>query len=201
MTKYEQYKDLWYNVETLPDEVWKPIAGYDGLFEISSFGRVKSFRKKEPYILKEVIGGNNNYKMVQFKVNNIRKVFLIHRLVAEHFINNDDKTNKIQVNHIDENIENNFAGTPENNFTDGNLEWCTPKYNANYGNRNKKVSEKALKKNVKQFSKEGVFIKEWSSLTEIQRQTGFKKTNISSCCRGKYKQAYGYIWKFKKEVV
>ena len=188
MTKYEQFKDLWYNIETLPEEVWKPIVGYVGLFEISSFGRVKSFRKKDPYILKEITGGNNDYKTVQFQVNKIRKTFLIHRLVAQHFINNDDETNKIQVNHIDQNVENNYYK---------NLEWCTPKYNANYGDRNKKVSEKAHKKKVLQFTLDGEFVREWDSLCEIERQTGFPRTNISACCRGKHKSAYGFVWKYK----
>lgn len=82
-----------------------------------------------------------------------------------------------------------------------NLEWCTNKYNSNYGTLKNRVSEK-LSKPVLQFTKSGELINEWSSIMEIERTFGFYNGNISAVCNNKqnHKTAYGYIWKFKKEV-
>jgi hypothetical protein len=123
-------------------------------------------------------------------------MFKVHRLVAQHFVSNPD--NYTDVNHKDEDKTNNAAA---------NLEWCTAKYNLNYGTCRARMAAKlkgrrglvnwSRAKAILQYDKSGNFIKEWPSTIEVQRQTGFAQPHISDWCRGKRKSAYGYIWRFK----
>lgn len=112
------------------------------------------------------------------------KYILIHRLVALAFIPNPD--NLPIINHKDEN--------PSNNNVE-NLEWCSIKYNNTYGTRLER-SAIANWKPIRQFTKDGLFIKEYTSLKEAARQTGFYKSAISQCCNGKLKSSHGYIWRY-----
>ena len=100
-------------------EIWKPIKGFDDYY-ISSFGRVYSEKQKKRFLKPHKTGGG--YMMVGLYTNNKAYPKLVHRLVAETFIPNPK--NYPQVNHKDENKTNNSAD---------NLEWCTSKYNNNYG--------------------------------------------------------------------
>ena len=118
------------------------------------------------------------------------KSILIHRLVALAFIPNPD--NLPEVNHKDECKTNNNVS---------NLEWCSKSYNINYGTRNERCGEKNLNrkdqsKPVKQFTKDGVFLKEYPSMKEAARQTGFYKSAIVNCVKGRTKSAYNYIWRY-----
>jgi carboxypeptidase C (cathepsin A) len=129
-----------------------------------------------------------------YKNNKGYKHFQIHRLVAMAFIPNPD--NLPQINHKDENKANNRVD---------NLEWCTRKYNHNYGTINIRISQKQLNhknksKIVLQYSLDGTFIKEWKSTMDVQRNLGFAHTHISECCRGEQAYGYGYLWKYKKEI-
>lgn len=177
-------------------EIWLPVKGYEGLYEVSSFGRVRSIGK----------GGSGNSKMrimsprvttkgylsVQLWNNGIGKNHKIHRIVAEAFIPNwfDDT----QVNHRDENKHNNHID---------NLEWCSSKYNSNYGTRNERITEKMtngkLSKPVLQFTKTGEFVREWPSSQEVGRN-GFDNSTIRKCCNGKRKSHNGFVWKYKSDV-
>lgn len=179
-------------------EIWKDIKGYEGLYQVSNTGKVKSLKRNT----------NNQYcnKDKERKYYNIhgylqiilckegkKQSSLVHRLVAETFIPNPDKLPC--VNHKDENKLNNNVE---------NLEWCTYEYNTNYGTRNKRSSEKTrnnkFSRPVLQYTLNGVYIKEYPSIKEIERETGLNAGNICNCCNGKYKTAYGYIWKYKKET-
>jgi hypothetical protein len=173
-------------------ETWKWIDGYEDLYKVSDCGTVK--RMNYHRIGKErVLKGmkdKKGYLQVGLWKNGVQKRFTIHRLVAQAFLPNPN--NLPQVNHKDEVKTNNHLE---------NLEWCTPKYNSNYGTRNEKIRKKQLNdlsksKPVKQYTLDGKILKEWSSASEVQRQTGFNNTHISACCNGKRKSAYHFKWSF-----
>ena len=162
-------------------EIWRDVKGYEGLYQVSSEGRVKSLKRKgrrKERILKHQID-RNGYLRLNLCAGGKSRLFFVHRLVCQAFHENPD--NNPCVNHIDENKTNNAAS---------NLEWCTYEENINHGTRNERAS-----KPVGQYSLEGKLIKLWPSLTEVKRQTGFSQGNISEAANGNRKQAYGFIWK------
>ena len=165
------------------DEVWKDIEGYEGLYQVSNLGRVKSIRYGKERILKP-LRYNCGYFVVNLWKNGERNQYLVHRLVCQSFIPNPN--NLPQVNHKDENKENNSVE---------NLEWCTAKYNYNFGTINQRRAEK-LSKPVLQYTKSGEFVREWKSTHDVQRNLGYAGSSISRCCRGKLKSAYGFVWKY-----
>ena len=117
-------------------EIWRtPIdkgETYDN-YQVSNLGRLMSlnYRNTGRAELLKTSKDKCGYLRVGLFKNGKRKMFSVHRLVAETFIPNPN--NLPEVNHKDENKENNFVGTPDNNYKDGNLEWCTREYNMNYG--------------------------------------------------------------------
>ena len=106
-------------------ELWKPIKGYEGLYEVSNLGEVRSFRRKgaKGGILKPAENRNGRL-FVNLHLNNKGKVKKIHRLVAEAFVPNPE--GKPEVNHI--------KGNPKNNHVD-NLEWATSLENQEHAKR------------------------------------------------------------------
>ena len=169
-------------------EIWKDIEGYEGLYQVSNLGRVKSLPKQKRFgeiLLKQnTIKG---YKRVCLSKNNVQKYYLVHRLVAHAFISNLE--NKEQINHKDENKKNNCVN---------NLEWCDRKYNLNYGTAKERMAQK-LRKKVLQYDLNGNLLKEYKSITEATIMTNIPNSNISNCCNKTehYKTAGGYIWEFK----
>lgn len=196
------------------NEEWKDIVGYEGLYQVSNLGRVRSIGSDKWHkgkILKPSWDGKHNYLFIGLHKNrNVKQVY-VHRLVAEAFMPNPD--NLPCVNHKDEDKTNNRYD---------NLEWCTIKYNSNYGKAKEKMIESRksnpnykqslmrgqttrnkLKCNgaenpVLQYSLDGKFIKEWRSLTEVEKNCGISRCGISKCCLGIYRQCRGFIWKFKE---
>lgn len=172
-------------------EIWKDIKDYEGLYQVSNLGRVKSLNYKhtgKEIIMRPVKKANGYLEVSLCKDGKVKK-FYIHRLVASAFIENPD--NLPEVNHKDEVKTNNFVGTPENDYKDGNLEWCTTEYNINYGTHNERLSKPIL-----QFSKSGELIREWTSTAECGRN-GFNRRNIAACCNGIRKSHKGFLWKYK----
>lgn len=119
-------------------EFWKPIKGYEGLYEVSNFGRVKSYYSKPPKILKSKDNGNG-YLYVMLYKNKTRKEFYVHRLVAMEFVDNYNNYNC--VNHLDFNVKNNKFN---------NLEWCTQKENVHHSKENMKKRKSITHSNTKE---------------------------------------------------
>lgn len=168
------------------NEIWKDIKEYEGLYQVSNFGRVKSLKFGKEKVMSPVLH-TRGYLNIELSNKGLRKVKKIHRLVAEAFIPNPK--NFPQVNHKDENKTNNSVD---------NLEWCTSQYNCHYGTRIKRFSDNKKKK-IYQFDLNGNFIKEWKSAVDIEKETGLEKSNIRCCCRGEIKKAYGFIWRYIDE--
>ena len=166
---------------------WKDIDRYEGLYQVSDTGEIRSLKTGK--ILKQEKSKCGYFRVTLYK-NHKHTHYSVHRLVAEAFIPNP--LNLPQINHKSEDKRDNRVET---------LEWCDCTYNNNYGTRHERCVEKTtngkLSKPTLQFSLDGEFIREWPSIKEIERKTGYFKSNISACCLGKSKSSYGYIWKFK----
>lgn len=169
----------------MKEEIFKEIAGYEGLYEVSNFGNVRSLKYGKTRTLKHY-KTRNGYQQVDLYKNSKRNHHYIHRLVATAFIENPD--NLPEINHKDEDKTNNVVS---------NLEWCDHIYNSNHGTRNERVAD-ALSEKVVQLTLEWEFIKEWESVNECGRN-GFDKSNVSACCNGKRKTHNGYRWMFAKD--
>jgi len=159
-------------------ELWKDVAGYEGLYEISDAGNVRRNGK----VLNHNVNVKNGYHSVQLCKNGVHKRVYVHRLVAVAFLPNPK--NLPQINHKDEHKENN---------TVENLEWCSVKYNNNHG---KNCPTQRISKRIKQITLNGKLIREWRSATEAGEKGGYSRQHISHCCAGKRKTSNGYRWEF-----
>lgn len=174
-------------------EAWKDIRGYEGLYQVSNYGRVRSLgtNGKKPRIMTQEISIWGYCRIRLINREHIGKHFAVHRLVADAFIGNCEG---YEVNHVDEIKTNNKVE---------NLQIVSSKDNCNYGTRNKRIAEKnklqsyLWDKPVIQCDLDGNELKEYSSRSEAKRITGVDDVNISRVCRGKRKTAGGYIWKEK----
>ena len=181
------------------EEIYKDIEGYEGLYQVSNLGNVKSLnysKTKKEKILKPCIF-SNGYLKVDLCKNKTRKTYYVHRLVAKAFIENPN--NYPMINHKDEFKINNVVS---------NLEWCDNKYNSNYGSRNERLGKaisKAMTNNPKLSKSVGAFkngelVMTFPSTNEAQRQ-GFNQGNVAACCRNCYNRPgnnvyKGYTWKY-----
>lgn len=165
-------------------EVWKDILQFEGLYQISNLGNVKSLARMvdnryqiRERILKTYLNKQGYLFVVLCKDGKITNK-RINRLVAEAFIPNP--FNKAYVNHKNEiKTDNNVE----------NLEWMTPKENSNYS-----------AKKIKQYTKDNKYIKTWSNLKTIKEMLNIDTGNIIKCCKKKRKTAGGFIWKYGKSL-
>lgn len=175
-------------------EVWKDIKGYEGVYQVSSFGRVRSLdhyasNGVSEILYKGVVLSQNKslpYNTVRLR----RKTYYVHRLVAEAFLPN--KNNYIEVNHKDENKRNNNVQ---------NLEWCDRKYNNNYGTAKERRALKTRgrtinNKPIEQYTAEGQLVKTYISALEASKETGIDNSSICKVAKGKLQSAGGFGWRW-----
>lgn len=197
----------------MQSEIWKPVPGYEGKYEVSNLGRIKSLSRKTigkgggEYPVKErimkpyICGRNIGYLCVEL----CAKTYCVHRIVALAFIPNPDnkpEIDHINCNHFDNRIEN--------------LRWVTRLENANnpltlthrrenakrgeYAYRYGKVGkENGKSKAVQQFDLKGKFVAEFESTRLAGKFTGICYRSISGVANGEHKTAGGYIWKYKQQ--
>lgn len=182
-------------------EIWKDIVHYEGLYQASNLGNIRSvdrvvvsnngksqFRKGMTLKQRK---NHKGYKVVRLsKEGNANNKF-VHVLVLESFCKRP--YGLTQINHKDENKSNNRLE---------NLEYCDNVYNQNYGSCSSNKSKSTINdirksKKVVQFTKDGTLIKEFPSLHEIERTLGFQHGHVRDACNGKLHTAYGYKWKWK----
>ena len=173
-------------------EEWRDIKGYEGLYQVSNTGKVRSLNYHltgKTKILRPA-KSKKGYLQLHLSKNGQVTNFKVHRIVADTFLSNP--LNLTEINHKDENKTNNNVD---------NLEWCSREYNVNYGTRNQTVSERLtnrtdLSKPVLQFTKTGVLVNEYQSTQEASRN-GFTGSLVVRCCNGERHTHRGFMWKYK----
>lgn len=183
-------------------EEWKDIEGYEGLYQVSDLGNVRSLnynKTRKIKVLKPRNGGKG-YKVVYLTKNGQQQNYYIHKLVGKAFLPNPE--NKPCIDHIN---------TDKTDNRKTNLRWVTYQENSNNPISKEKHKNKVPKPMLGVFGEKhpnsipilqlgfnGVLIKEWSCASEVQRELGYKKSYIGSCCKGKHNSAYGFKWQYKK---
>lgn len=200
------------------EEIWKDIDGYEGLYQVSSLGRVKALQRyrragNTAYTQKEHFmtqyDNTSGYKYVRLNIGSDKRMFFVHRLVANAFIANP--MSLPEVNHKNEiKTDNNVD----------NLEWCTRQYNETYGTKRERVQRtkkmlnsdrKALMKKNKNHSygaekpvlcylKDGTFVNRFQSLSVAAQSIGDCTSHIAACCKGRRKSVRGYNWRYEELV-
>lgn len=167
----------------LEGEEWRPIKDYEGLYEVSNFGRVKSLcaGRWKSTMLRKPRPTRNGYMAVMLKKSGKVRLITIHRLVAIAFLDNPDGLQ--EVNHKDEDKTNNHVD---------NLEWCTRKYNQNYNEH-----YKIYYKSVIQLTKDGTEVGRYESLKAAQEATGIPSSYISGVLSGRRRTTGGFRWQYQ----
>lgn len=202
------------------EEIWMDIHDYEGLYQVSNLGRIKSLKRKVyagngkmRWQYEKILSNNktngNGYKIVSLSKKSKNKNKYVHRLVMETFapnkinfksmpIENRDEFDleKLEVNHIDENKSNNSVD---------NLEWCTPLYNNLYNNKNIRAKKTRIRKHIGckkilQMNDNDEIIKEYLSIKQASEEMKVSNQAISDCLRGIQKHSAGYKWKYADDV-
>lgn len=178
------------------EEIWKDIPGYEGLYQASSLGRIKSLSRNisveaknqhtkfvcdkslKEKILKLKKTKDGYYEIGLFK-NNKCKYFRVHRLIAKTFLDNPfclPIINHKNHNRLDNKVDN--------------LEWCTVKYNVRYSKAKK----------IMQLDKNKKVIKIWNCMSDVQEMLGIRVSKLSACCKYNNRTANGYYWRYYYEI-
>lgn len=168
-------------------EVWKDIPEYEGLYQASTFGKIRSLDRYVNNRFKNILRkgkilkpskSKNGYLRVVLMKDGIKKYYSVHRIVAKTFLPNNLKLE--QINHKNEIKTDNRIE---------NLEWCTVSYNKRY----------SIAKKVDQFDSNGNYIRTWYCIRDIEKELGITNNSINHCLKGKNKTAGGYIWRHTNE--
>lgn len=181
-------------------EIWKDIPNYEGRYQVSNLGNIKSLSFKNQNfesLLKPSLNSSGYYKVELYK-DKKSKVFYVHRLVATVFIPNPE--NKSEVNHIDGNKINNIVS---------NLEWNTISENQKHAIKHKlRTSSPMLgrfgklnpsSKPILQYDFNGNLIKRWDSIADIERELGINRSCISNNLIGNNKTSHGFVWEYAED--
>ena len=178
-------------------ELWRPVKGYEGFYEVSNLGRVRSvdrfvrnshngdytvFKKS---IIKKPTLDDGGYETITLNKEGRWETRLVHRLVAIAFLGDPEEGQ--EVNHKDENKRNNQVS---------NLEWCSKAYNVRYGTRARRAAAKRSRP-VLQCTLDGEIIQEYQSLSSV-KEDGFNPSNVKAVCDGKFSQMNGYGWRWSE---
>ena len=171
-------------------EIWKQVKGFEGLYEVSNLGNVRSLNYHNWGITKNLTptADKYGYLRVCLSKNDKQHNGIVHRMVAQAFI--DNPNDFPQINHINEDKSDNRVE---------NLEWCDCLHNNNHGTRNTRISKSKRNtkcKTVIQMDLQGNVIREWVSLNEVMRVLGFNAAFVARCCHGVKPTAYGYKWQY-----
>ena len=197
------------------EEKWKDIEGYEGLYQVSNLGRIKSLEREchfknrwgqdavrhiDEMIMKQKVKFNG-YLTICLSNGKTRKHILVHRLVAKAFIPNPE--NKPQIDHINGDKQLNIVTnlrwvTAEENIS--NPLWIEKANNVSKETRDKMSlsAHKSHNKAIVQYDLNGELVGIFDSAAIACRFYGYNKSSICDVLKGRHKQAYGYRWEYKK---
>lgn len=180
----------------MEQEEWRPVVGYEGSYEVSNLGRVKSLNYnhtgKEDML--KLSPNDKGYLQVKLYKNGEKSIRKVHQLVMMAFVGKCPTGHEID--HYDWNPTNNRLSNLSYQPNEVNRARRSPE-----GLQNVSEAAKKRAKPVDQYTLDGIFVKTWKSTREIEMELGINHSHISRCCNDKRKTAGGFIWKFSKEAV
>ncbi len=192
------------------EEIWKDVVGYEGLYQVSNLGNVKSLDRENNFIGKnqaksykctQLIKGrmlkpkvSRGYNIVTLYQNHKRQMIFVHRLVAQAFISNPNDYNII-----------NHKNSIRNDNRVENLEWCTYSHNNKEAfrvgfNKPRYGGENPSARKILQYDLDNNFIREWDSIATACCTLKMSRSSITKCLSGERKTAYKNKWKYAKDT-